>query len=94
MDKLKQKIQNTGLFSTEEKLEIITVVDTYLESDTIALERIIDEFDATQRNIVSQYKKTVNKVLGRVIESAKVEDRSRIENAANLVRSGIDVLVQ
>lgn len=94
MEQLKHKIQNTNLFSDEDKIAILVAIDTYEESDRTKLEAIIDEFDAAQKTAVSEYKKSVDMVLNSVVEKAKPLDKKRFQSAAGSIRQGVDTLLQ
>lgn len=91
---LKKKIADTKLFSDEDKIAILAVVDMYSADDVKALEAIIDEFDVKHQEAVSEYKKSVYGVLDTVVAKASPSDKKRFQSAASDVRSGLDALLQ
>lgn len=93
MHSLKQKIKETTLFSDEDKIAILAAVDTYPAEDAKRLEAIVDEFDATYRAAVSEYKSSVYDVLDDVVTKANPQDKQRFQAAAATIRSGIDLLL-
>lgn len=94
MQSLKHKIKNTTLFSDEDKIAVLAAIDTYPESDTKALEGIIDEFDNTYAKSVSDYKKAVYGVLDGITAKQKPEDIPRMQGAAAKIKQGVDELLQ
>lgn len=94
MQALKQKIQHTSLFSDEDKIAILAAVDGYTPEDIKALEGIVDEFDTKHREAISEYKKSVATVLAGVVAKAAPSDQIKFKEAASLVQSGVDELLQ
>lgn len=81
------------LFSDEDKIAILAAVDTYGEEDTTKLEAIIDEFDATYKTAISEYKKSVYAVLDEIIQNAKPQDKQRFQNASPTIKSGVEMIL-
>lgn len=94
MQHLKLKIQHTTLFSDEDKIAILAAVDTYAESDTKALEAIIEEFDAKHKAAISEYKSSVYGVLDNIVKKASPQDKKRFQSATSTIKSGVDMLLQ
>lgn len=94
MKPLKEKIKATTLFSDEDKIAILTVLDSYPGDKVKSLERIIDEFDRMHRDAISEYKTTVSTVLDDIIASVKPEEKKQFQQATSDIRSGVDMLLQ
>lgn len=90
---LKRKIKETALFSDEDKIAILTRVDTYPVEETTKLETIIDEFDATHKAAVSEYKASVYGVLDDIVKKSKPEDKKRFQSASSTIRSGVEMIL-
>ena len=94
MQDLKQKIKHTTLLSDEDKIAILVEVDEYSESDIHALEKIIDEFDATTARATVEYKKAVYETLDGIAAKQKPDDALRMHAAAAQIKQGVDELLQ
>lgn len=93
MDKLKLKIKNTTLFDDEDKVNILTALETFSVSELKELESVVDEFDAKYLGIVSEYQSKVLAELDGIVADATPEDKDRLTKAAGLIKSGLnDVL--
>lgn len=86
MNDLKQKIKNSTLLSDEDKIAVLAAIDTYSESDTKALEGIIDEFDRTYTQSVADYKKAVYETLDGIVAKQKPEDAPRMQTATAQIK--------
>lgn len=94
MQQVKQKIKDTTLFSDEDKISILAAMDRYAKDDITKLEAIIDEFDAAHRLAISEYKKSINKVLDEIVSKATPDDATRLKTASSTIQSGVDMLLQ
>lgn len=88
-----QKIKETTLFSDEDKIAILTAIDTYPAEETKKIEAIIDEFDATYNTAVSEYKASVYFVLDDIVTKAKPSDKQRFQNATSTIKSGVEMIL-
>ncbi len=93
MQTVKEKIKNTQLLSDEDKIAILTAVDGYEKPDLTALEKIIDEFDATHTQSVVEYKRGVYGVLDTIAANQKPDDAPRMKAATDQIKSGVDTLL-
>ncbi|OGG04274.1 hypothetical protein A2Z33_03945 [Candidatus Gottesmanbacteria bacterium RBG_16_52_11] len=93
MDELKQKIKNTGLFEDDDKVEILASLDALTLSDLKELESIIDEFDAKQAEIQTEFNDKVMTELDNIDKDAKDEDRDRTHHATDAIRAGLTTVL-
>lgn len=92
MQDFKEKIKNTTLLSDEDKIAILVAVDGYPESDTEALEKIIDAFDQAHAGAVADYKKAVYATLDGIVDKQKIEDGPSMKAATDQIKQGVEEL--
>lgn len=89
---LKQKVNRTALFSADEKVTILTGIDTYPEMDVAALERIIDEYDAKHLAVLSTFRQNMNAELDEMERTAKPEDQEQVRQAVGQIKQGLSAV--
>lgn len=93
MDSLKQKIKNTVLFDDEDKIAILTAIDSFSLDDLKALEGIIDEYDAKHKEVVSEFKSNILSTLDGIDANATPDDKLRLKQATDQIRVGLHTVL-
>lgn len=92
MTDLNHKIKNTALFTPEEKIEILTAIDTFSQSDKTQLGDIIDEYDHKFAGILSNFKQNMISQLSEIEKKTSKANLSRMREAVEKIKSGLDVV--
>ena len=85
---LKQKIKNTALFTSDEKVEILVALDTFSESDTAQLEDIVDEYDRKFVQITHTFKQNMMSELDAIEKKS-----ANMHDAVEKIKSGLNAVV-
>lgn len=93
MISLKQKIKETTLFDDNDKIAVLAAMDLYSADDLNSLKNIIDDFDHEYKLSVTEYKKSINMVLDKVVKQSKPSDISKMQSSATMIRTGIDTIL-
>ncbi len=92
MNDLKYKIKNTSLFTPEEKVEILTALDTFSEHDVKELESIIDEYDGKYKNILQTFRQNMFEELESIEKKTPPEKLAQMKQAIEKIKSGLTVV--
>lgn len=92
MNDLKQKVKNTALFTSDEKIEILASVDTFSDSDKAQLGDIVDEYDREYVKIMSNFKQCMVSELDSIEKKTSPADLARMHEAVAKIKSGLDVV--
>lgn len=93
MDPLKQKIKDTQLFTPQEKIDILASFDTIGDEDQKKLAVIIDEYDAKHKKITQTFKTNVVEELDGIVREANPDDKNRIQQSAEKIKSGLTMVI-
>jgi hypothetical protein len=92
MKDLAQKIKNTALFSSDEKVEILASIETFSDSDKLQLADIVDEYDRKFSDILSTFKQNMNSKLDEMEKSTSPANVDTMREAVGKIKSGLDVI--
>ena len=93
MDPLKKKVQETKLFTDQEKIDILAEFDTITGGDRVKLEEIIDEYDGKYKATTGTFTSNINEELDSIDRDAAPADSDRIRASTAKIRTGLnDVL--
>ena len=93
MDTLKKKVQETKLFTDQEKVEILADFDAITGADRVKLEEFIDAYDAKYKAATGTFKSHINEELDSIDQMAAPVDSDRIRASTAKIRTGLnDVL--
>ena len=90
---LKRKVQNTALFTPQEKIEILTAFDTFSDEDKTKLRGIIDEYDAKYKTITGRFKQHIKEELDSIEKDASAEEKAQVKTSVDKIRSGLDAVI-
>ena len=93
MDPLKKKIQDTALFTPQEKIEILASFDTFSRDDKTKLEAIIDEYDAKYKTITGTFKQRMNEELEGIEKDAAPDQKTQVKTSTDKIRTGLDAVI-
>ena len=92
MKDLAQKIKNTALFSSDEKVEILASIETFSDSDKLQLADIVDEYDRKFSDILSTFKQNMNSKLDEMEKTTSPASVDTMREAVGKIKSGLDVI--
>jgi len=92
MKDLAQKIKNTALFSSDEKVEILASIETFSDSDKLQLADIVDEYDRKFSDILSTFKQNMNSKLDEMEKTTSPASVDTMREAVGKIRSGLDAI--
>lgn len=87
---LKLSISKTALFSPNEKVDLLVIVDTMTDTQKKGLSDIITEYDKKHHQLGQQFKKTTLEELKTL--TSQSGDSPSIGQAGDLMKKGLDAL--
>jgi len=90
MNSLKQKIQNTMLFSASEKIDFLVNIDMLSDDVKLKFEQIIDEYDNQMITITKDMKQKMITDFDAI--STKVSDtqKAQVQSAIDTMKQGLN----
>lgn len=92
MSDLIQKVKNTALFTSDEKVEILSAMATFSESDREQLGGIISEYDQQFNLILKTFKQNMNSKLDEMEKTTSPASVDTMREAVGKIRSGLDAI--
>lgn len=93
MDKLRQKIEKTWLFTDSVKLRLLAHLSEVSEADRSNLEATIDQFDRSMEECAQRLRSQVGQhMAGLKTDAATPEEQQKIDSASDAVWEGINLL--
>lgn len=93
MVNLKQKIKKTTLFAPDEKVDILTSIDTFSQHDLTELESILDEYDDKCKEILVTFRQNMVQELDNIQKNSPNGGKAQMKEAVKKIKSGLDVIV-
>ncbi|MBD3363035.1 hypothetical protein GF362_04920 [Candidatus Dojkabacteria bacterium] len=87
---LKEKIQNTKLFSNNEKIRLLVKFDDLSKKELKNLNEVIDDFDASHTSLCKKFKVNMKEELEKIQKQNNLEE---VKDAISKINNGLDIII-
>lgn len=92
-DRLKLKIQNTKLFSSEQKIAILVRLDELSPDEKKQTENVIDDFDQSYRAKLRQFKSDVFDELENIKRTTDKSQWNQVNQSIIKIKQNLDIII-